>query len=105
MANTKTKPTNDTVVTVNGKLFLAIVLSVGAWHLYPDNIKGWGWGLIAILMWVSAFGCFIHAIKAMRKQKKRDDAFIEKTKDRAEMSGTDMADDDVLRRGGAMYED
>ena len=105
MTHVKMKPTIRTSVKVNSRLFLAVVLGLIAWHLYPDTREGWGFGIIAILMGLSSLGCVIDAVKRMIEQKRRDDALILTWSKGPELSGTDMPNDSDLKNRGVVYED
>jgi len=105
MAHVKMKPTISTNIKVNSRLFLAVVLGLIAWQLYPDSREGWGFGIIAVLMGLSAVGCLIDAVKRMIKQKRLDDALLLAWGKGPELSGTDMPNDSDLKNRGVVYED
>ena len=52
------------IISINGNILMAIVYFYLADWLWPTDPRNWGYGVIAIMVWL---GCFVFIIKAISK--------------------------------------
>jgi len=60
-----------TVVQINVKLLLATGFAAAAYLIWPDSLRGYGWGFLSICLGGAALGLFIEALKAMTSLYRR----------------------------------
>ena len=65
------------VFKINMHLLGSFSYGVGAWLIWPDSLKWWGFGLISILLGMAAPALLIKAIIMMFKLHARDKEFAE----------------------------
>ncbi len=90
---------------VNRCFFTSATLTLIGYAIYPDSLKYWGFGLIAILCWLAAFACFIRAVKRMFQQRKQDIAYMTMMDKGTEPISAEMPDIESLKQAGVVYED
>ena len=71
------KSSRGTVFKINMYLLGAFSYAVGAWLIWPDSLKWWGFGLMSIALGITAPAMLIKAIMMMFKLHVRDKEFAE----------------------------
>ena len=66
------KSSRGTVFKINMYLLGAFSYAVGAWLIWPDSLKWWGFGLMSIALGMAAPTFLIKAILLMFKRQGRD---------------------------------
>jgi len=59
------KSSRGTVFKINMYLLSAFSYAVGAWLIWPDSLKWWGFGLMSIALAITAPAMLIKAIMMM----------------------------------------
>jgi len=85
------------VVQINFRLLVAFCFTFVGWWIWPDTALGYGWGFLAICLFLSALGLFIEAIKAMTKLYVRDRAIGKYTAQGNKPKSAELASDDALK--------
>ena len=89
-----------TIVQINFKLLIAFSSSFVGWLIWPDTALGYGWGFLAILLFMSALGLFIEAIKAITKLYVNDGTVGKYTAQGNKPKSAELASDDALKNSG-----
>lgn len=99
-SNNTTPSANGSTAIINGKLLAAATLTgIGAW-LYPSSIQDWGWGFLAIMLWLSSFGLVIEVIRLAVKIYLRDRALAKFTSQGQQPKSAELASSDALQNAG-----
>ncbi len=85
------------IVQINVKLLLAFSFTFIGWLMWPDTALGYGWGFLAICLFLSALGLFIEAIKAVLKLFVRDRALKKYMAQGNKPKSAELASDDALK--------
>ncbi|MDD9911206.1 MAG: hypothetical protein OXR62_16180 [Ahrensia sp.] len=86
--------------TINGKLLAAATMTgIGAW-LYPSSIQDWGWGFLAIMLWLSSLGLVVEVIGLAVKIYLRDRALSKFASQGHQPKSAEMASSDALQNAG-----
>lgn len=88
------------VFKINMHLLGAFLYGVGAWLLWPDSLKSWGFGLISIMLGMAAPALLIKAIIMMFKLHARDKEFAKFEEDNRAAEPSELASVDDLKRAG-----
>lgn len=88
------------VFKINMHLLGAFTYSVGAWLIWPDNPKWWGFGLLSIALGMAAPALLIKAIKMMFKLYARDKEFAEFEEANRAAEPSELASIDDLKKAG-----
>ena len=96
-ANTPYQSSFGSIVQINVKLLLAFLFAFVGWLIWPDTALGWGWGFLAICLFLSALGLFIEAIKGMTKLFVRDRALKKYMAQGNKPKSAELADDEALK--------
>jgi len=88
------------VFQINANLLGAFSYGVGAWLLWPDSLKSWGFGLISIMLGMAAPALLIKAIIMMFKLHARDKEFAKFEDDNRTAEPSELASVDDLKRAG-----
>ena len=98
-------PTRDTLgpaIAINFKFFGAVLWGSIAWAIWPEDMRGWGWGFLSIMLGVAAFGLSVNALKLMVKIYRRDKAIAELLADAKPVKSERLATADKLRAAGVI---
>ena len=88
--------------SINANFTMAFVLGFLAYSLYPDNLKGFGWGIIAILLGASSIGVLLKTLKRILDRYDLEKELYDIYRDRKRQEGTSNADHGRLRNGGVI---
>lgn len=94
------KSSRGTVFKINMYLLGAFSYAVGAWLIWPDSLKWWGFGLMSIALGITAPAMLIKAIMMMFKLYARDKEFSEFEEANRAAEPSELASDDDLRKAG-----
>lgn len=94
------KSSRGTVFKINMYLLGAFSYAVGAWLIWPDSLKWWGFGLMSIALAITAPAMLIKAIMMMFKLYTRDKEFAEFEEANRVAEPSELASDDDLRKAG-----
>lgn len=86
-----------TIVRINGKLLAAFSFTFIGWMIYPSKAIDWGWGFLAICLFLSAFGLFVEALRAMTQLFVRDRALKKYMAQGDRPKSAELASDDALK--------
>lgn len=89
-----------TIIGINARLLYAAIMTGVAWYIWPDSLRGYGWGFISICLWLSSFGLFVEACKAALKLYARDRAMRTYLSQGNKPKTAEMASSDALRKAG-----
>ena len=91
---------NGSAAAINGKMLgAALLIGSGVW-LWPSTTVDWGWGLLAIMLWLSAFGMFIEVIRLAVKIYMRDRALSKFTAQGHQPKSAELASSNALKDAG-----
>lgn len=91
---------NGSAAIINGKLLAAATMtSTGVW-LYPSSIQEWGWGFLAIMLWLSSLGLVVEVIRLAVKIHQRDRALSKFTTQGHQPKSAELASSDTLQSAG-----
>ncbi len=88
------------IVQINFRLLLAFSFTFIGWLIWPDTALGYGWGFLAICLFMSALGLFIEAIKAMTKLYVNRGTIGKYTAQGDKPKSAELASDDALKNSG-----
>ena len=66
--NTPYRSSFGVSVQTNFKLLLAFSFTFIGWIIWPETALGWGWGYLAVCLYLSALGLFIETSRAVIKR-------------------------------------
>jgi hypothetical protein len=89
-----------TIIGINARLLYAALMSSLAWYIWPDSMRGYGWGFLSICLWLSSFALFVEACKAALKLYARDRAVSKYLAQGNKPKTAEMASNDALRNAG-----
>lgn len=89
-----------TIIGINARLLYAAIMSIVAWLIWPDSLRGYGWGFIAICLWLSSFALFVDSAKAALKLYTRDRAMAKYLAQGSKPKTAEMASSDALKKAG-----
>lgn len=92
------------IFKINFDLLLAFIFMMIAWAIWPSNPKWWGFGLLSILMGLSAIGAFLDAVRTMAKLKARDKVLAEQMAYAKELKEANLASEQALKDAGMIDE-
>ncbi|MGJ8629111.1 MAG: hypothetical protein ACSHXB_19290 [Sulfitobacter sp.] len=69
---TRSRGHAPTTFQINMYLLGAVAYGVGAYLIWPDSLKWWGFGLLSILLGMAAPAFLIKAVTLMVKRRNRD---------------------------------
>ena len=93
-------PSLGAVLRVNLHLFMSTLSGVIAWFIWPETVEGWGFGLIALILWANVFVCLVTALREMTQLYLRDKAVAAIIAGSNISKSDQLASMDDLRRGG-----
>ena len=93
-----------TALQINLKLLMSALFMFTAWGIWPSSPEWWGFGLISILLVLSAIGMAVKALRAMAKLYARDKALAEYMAQGNRPKTTNLASSDALRKAGMTNE-
>ena len=85
------------IVQINVKLLLAFSFTFIGWLMWPETALDYGWGFLAICLFLSALGLFIEALKAIIKLFIRDRALKKYLAQGNKPKSAELASDDALK--------
>lgn len=94
------KSGRSVVFKINMNLLGAFSYGVAAWLIWPDSLKGWGFGLISIILGVAAPAQLVRAIIMMAEFHTREKEFAEFEENNRAAEPSELASVDDLRRAG-----
>lgn len=94
------KSSRSTVFKINMYLLGAFSYAVGAWLIWPDSLKWWGFGLMSIMLGITAPAMLIKAIMMMSKLYDRDKEFADFEEANRAAEPSELASVDDLKRAG-----
>lgn len=94
------KSSRGTVFKINMYLLGAFSYAVGAWLIWPDSLKWWGFGLMSIMLGITAPAMLIKAIMIMFKLHDRDKEFAEFEEANRAAEPSELASVDDLKKAG-----
>lgn len=94
------KSSRGTVFKINICLLGAFSYAVGAWLIWPDSIKWWGFGLVSIAFAIAAPKMLFKAIRMMFKLYERDKEFAEFEEANRAAEPSELASVDDLKKAG-----
>ena len=94
------KSSRGTVFKINMYLLGAFSYAFGAWLIWPDSLKWWGFGLMSIALAITAPAMLIKAIMMMFKLYARDKEFAEFEEANRAAEPSELASLDDLKRAG-----
>ena len=94
------KPAWGTIFQINMALLGAAAFGFTAWVIWPNTPKWWGFGLMSIMLAISAPAMLIKAFILMVKLYQRDKALAEFEAANRDADPSELANDDVLRKAG-----
>ncbi len=94
------KSSRGTVFKINMYLLGAFSYAVGAWLIWPDSLKWWGFGLMSIMLGIAAPAMLIKAIMIMFKLHARDKEFAEFEEANRAAEPSELASVDDLKKAG-----
>lgn len=97
---TSRKSNWGTILKINLSLLGAFSFGVGAYLIWPDSLKWWGFGLISIIVGMAAPALLIKAIIMMFKLHARDKEIAEFEEANGAAEPSELASVDDLKRAG-----
>ncbi len=94
------KSSRGIVFKINLYLLGASSYAVGAWLIWPDSLKWWGFGLLSIVLGLSAPVLLTKAIVMMARLHARDKEFAEFEEANPTAEPSELASIDDLKRAG-----
>ena len=94
------KSSRCTVFKINMYLLGAFSYAVGAWLIWPDSLKWWGFGLMSIALGIAAPAMLIKAIMMMFKLYARDKEFAEFEDENSVAEPSELASVEDLKKAG-----
>ena len=94
------KSSRGTVFKINMYLLGAFSYAVGAWLIWPDSLKWWGFGLMSIMLGITAPALLIKAIMKMFKLHAHDKEFSEFEEANRAAEPSELASVDDLKKAG-----
>ncbi len=88
------------VFKINMHLLGAFSYAVGAWLIWPDSFKWWGFGFISIMLGMAAPALLIKAIIMMFKLHARDKEFAKFEDDNRTAEPSELANIVDLKKAG-----
>jgi len=92
------------IVAINVHSFAAVALGIGAWAIWPDTAKGWGFGVIAIMMAIGALSAAIRAIRTAIQLYGQSRLIAAYQEQGARPKSSHMASMETLRTAGMLDE-
>lgn len=93
-----------TVFQINLKFLVSGLFGFIAWWIWPSSPEWWGFGLISILLVLSAVGMAVEAFRSMAKLYARDKVLAEYMAQGNKPKTTNLASSDALRKAGMIHE-
>jgi len=94
------KSSRGTVFKINMYLLGVFSYAVGAWLIWPDSLKWWGFGLMSIALGFAAPAMLIKAIRMMFKLHDRDKEFAEFEEANRAAEPSELASVEDLKKAG-----
>ncbi|MGJ8572284.1 MAG: hypothetical protein ACSHXI_16460 [Hoeflea sp.] len=89
-----------TIIGINARLLYAALMSAVAWYIWPESMRGYGWGFISICLWGSSIALFIEACKSAVKLFARDRAVSKYLAQGNKPKTAEMASSQALKNAG-----
>ena len=93
-----------TVLQINLQLLESVLFLFTAWGIWPSSPEWWGFGLISILLVLSAFGMGAEALRSMGKLYARDKIVAEYMAQGNKPKTNNLASSEALRKAGMIHE-
>ncbi len=94
------KSTTATIFKINFAFLNALFCCSIAWLIWPDSLKGYGLGMLSVILWCSGFASLIAALQGIIAVYKRDKAVEEFASIGDKPKSSTLASDDALKNAG-----
>lgn len=89
-----------TIIGINARFLYATLLSAVAWSIWPESMRGYGWGFLSICLWLASFALIVEAAKAALKLYARDRAVAAYLAQGSRPKTAEMASSQALKNAG-----
>ena len=90
----------SSTIKINFFLLYSAVSAGIAWAIWPETLRGYGLGMISIILWFVAFASLMQAFKTMLKTYKRDKTLATYMKQGEKPKSSTLASDEALKDAG-----
>ena len=90
------------IFTINMKLLGSGLAAAVAWLMWPSSIQDWGFGFIAIMLWLATIAGLIDAAKAAYRLYARERVLMEFERIGGRPKGSALANEDDLDKAGML---
>ena len=88
------------IVRINLMSLHACLFGWAAWHMWPDSLQGYGWGLLAIVAWLVCGVSSLNVIKQIVTLYTREKAIAKFLEQGKQPKSSTLASGDALDKAG-----